>query len=137
MRPEDLVRKVILAEMVTLYRAPSQVQNAEQGAIYQTAIIQSLAGFQPDEQELRRMWEKFKRRWTKTTWPTPGDLCAALSTERRWEAPQPKALEPVDHTMTAAEEADYQNCLRRLRANPDQFFAGDKLLRMAEHFEQR
>lgn len=102
MKPADLVRKVILAEMVTLYRSPSQVQNADQGAVYQTAIIETLAQFNPTEPELRTMWERFKRTWTKTTWPTPGDLCQALSAvqlrtrrPKNTELPAPAINEPL------------------------------------------
>ena len=119
MRPADLVRKVILAEMVTLYRAPSQVQNAEQGAVYQKAIIESLAQFNPTEEELSKMWGKFKRRWTKTMWPTPGDLCQALSTERG-SRPQYAALpEPEpDEPLTPAERAELEESIAALSDGP-------------------
>lgn len=138
MKPADLVRKVILTEMVTLYRSPSQVQNAEQGAVYQTAIIETLAQFRPTEPELTSMWEKFKRRWTKTIWPTPGELCQALSTERG-KAPrqQPRTLDPPTHVTTAAEQADFNAAVSRVRAKPDQFINAPALLRMAEHFERQ
>ena len=121
MRPADLVRKVILAEMVTLYRSPSQVQNAEQGAVYQTAIIESLAGFNPTEAELTSMWEKFKRRWTKTTWPTPGELCQAMSTEQaKTRRPQYASLpEPTpDEPLTPAERVELEEAMARIPDGP-------------------
>lgn len=132
----DLIKRVILAEMITLYRAPSQVQNAEQGKVYQTAIIETLAQFNPTEPELRRMWERFKRSWTKTIWPTPGELCQALMNERRPRAPDPK-IESRGEPMTPAEQREFEDCVRKLRANPEQYFAAPALLTMAEHFEKR
>lgn len=121
MRPTDLVRKVILAEMLTLYRSPSQVQNADQGAVYQTAIIESLARFNPTEVELTSMWEKFKRRWTKTTWPTPGELCQAMSTEQaKTRRPRYAALpEPTpDEPLTPAERAEIEASLASIPDGP-------------------
>jgi hypothetical protein len=137
----DLIKRVILTEMITLYRAPSQVQNAEQGAVFQTAIIETLAQFNPTEPELRRIWTEFKKTWTKTTWPTPGDLCQALSKHRRdngHKFPRPSGP-PVeeDRPMTAAEEAEFRHVVAKLRANPEQYFASKALLKMAEHFEKR
>lgn len=138
MNPDDLVRRVILTEMVTLYRAPSQVQNAEQGAVYQTAIIETLAQFNPTEPELSRMWEKFKRSWTKTIWPTPGELCQALTSQRtRHEDPRPRALDSYGEPLMPIEQAEFDECVAGLHANPEQYFAADRLLRMAEHFEKR
>lgn len=143
MNAKDLVRKIILTEMVTLYRAPSQVQNAEQGAVFQGAIIDSLARFGPTETELFAVWDQFKRTWTKTIWPTPGDLCQALSRKRERagnKIPHRASSEPYDpdfRPLTPAERAEFDDCVRRLRANPEQYFGSKQLLRMAEHFEKR
>ena len=121
MRPADLVRKVILTEMVTLYRAPSQVQNAEQGAVYQGAIIETLAQFNTTEDELTSMWAKFKRHWTKTTWPTPGELCKALSTEQaRTRQPRYASLpEPEpDEPLTPADRAEIERAMADIPDGP-------------------
>ena len=139
MKPEDIVRKVILTELITLYRAPSQVQNAEQGAIYQDAIIRAVAGFKASEQELCNVWETFKQTWTRTTWPSPGDLCQAISTHRKqhWKPNIYKPPPVEDRTTTTEDEVAFQDCMRRLRANPGDFFKGRELLAMGERIERR
>ena len=138
MNATDTIRQVILAEMLTLYQPPRQVQNEKQASVYHTAVIDCLAQFNPTEDELRRMWAKWKREYKGRTWPTPGDLCQALSAERGKPPPaQARAIQERDDTMTPEDERKFRECVADLRANPQNYFRSEALLKMAEEFERR
>ena len=133
-----MVRRMVIPSLITLYRAPSHVETAEQGRLFQNEIIDAVARMRPTEAELEEVWASVKRTYTKATWPTPAVLCEALKKFRAGMPRVPKPEEtlppPDPEPMSDQERREYQALIDRMNANPDQYALGPKLIQLGEAY---
>ena len=126
---------------MTLFAKPRRIESGEEARVYLEQFTDAVASIRPNRDELEHVWQQIRMDEKQKTWPLPGEVCERIKrfrgcqaqAERRYERLEEQTEEP----LTPAQEAEFQDCIRRLRANPDAYLGGPALLRMAEHFERQ
>lgn len=127
--------------MTTLFAKPRRIENGEGVKIYVAQFNDAVAAIRPNRDELEHAWQQIRMDQNMKSWPLPAEVCGHIQRFRARQAAAERRAEmsvpnPEDRPMTPQEEAEFRNVVARLRANPEQYFAADALLRMAEKFER-
>ena len=138
---QALVTQIISQPMATLFAKPRRIESGEAAKVYLRQFSEAIASIRPNRDELEHVWQQIRMDPNQKTWPLPGEVCERIQRFRAKQSTAEKRfeshVETIDEPLTPAQEAEFKDCVRRLRANPEQYRNGGALLRMAEHFERR